>query len=133
MSDTKMEVYDPAMCCSTGICGPVVDPALIRFAADLDWLKKKGVTVHRFNLSQEPAAFAGNQLVRDKLATTSTSCLPFILVDGAEKSSGVYPSRRELARMAGVAFDPAVDGQEEAATGAPLTSLPLAGDKPCNC
>jgi hypothetical protein len=35
---TKLEVYDPAMCCSTGVCGPEVDPALVTFAADLKWV-----------------------------------------------------------------------------------------------
>jgi hypothetical protein len=36
---TTLCVFDPAMCCSTGVCGPSVDPELARFAADLDWLK----------------------------------------------------------------------------------------------
>ena len=53
---TAVRVFDPAMCCSTGICGPSVDPELVRFAADLDWLKSQGVSVERFNLSQQPAA-----------------------------------------------------------------------------
>jgi len=128
----KMEVYDPAMCCSTGICGPSVDPKLVRFAADLDWLQHKGLDVRRYNLSQEPAAFAGNPLVREKLASASTACLPLILVDGEEKSSGGYPSRPELAAMAGVAYDPTVDEPRQT-TGTSLSSLPLAGDKSCNC
>lgn len=131
---SKMEVYDPAMCCSTGICGPAVDPKLVRFAADLDWLNKKGVEVRRYNLSQEPAAFAGNPLVRDKLAAASIACLPLILVDGEEKSSGTYPGRHELAEMAGMAYDPAVDAPPptQATTGTPLASLPLIqGDKKC--
>ena len=40
-----IRVFDPAMCCSTGVCGPSVDPDLARFAADVDWLQKQGVTV----------------------------------------------------------------------------------------
>jgi len=40
----KIEVYDPPMCCSTGVCGPAIDPVLPRFAADLEWLKGRGVT-----------------------------------------------------------------------------------------
>src|SRR5690606_31175046 len=55
---TAVRVFDPAMCCSTGICGPSVDAELVRFAADLDWLKTQGISVERFNLSQQPAAFA---------------------------------------------------------------------------
>ena len=49
-----IEVFDPAMCCSTGVCVPSVDPALARFAADLDWLGGQGVSVERFNLAQQP-------------------------------------------------------------------------------
>jgi hypothetical protein len=43
----RIEVYDPAMCCSTGVCGPSVDPQLVRFSADLEWLKSQGVSVER--------------------------------------------------------------------------------------
>ena len=39
---TAVRVFDPAMCCSTGVCGPSVDPQLARFSADLDWLKSPG-------------------------------------------------------------------------------------------
>lgn len=49
-----LRVYDPPMCCSTGVCGPEVDPALTRFAADVDWLGRRGVTVERYNPAQEP-------------------------------------------------------------------------------
>lgn len=51
---TKLEVYDPAMCCSTGVCGPDVDPALVAFAADLKWVAEQGVEVQRYNLGTEP-------------------------------------------------------------------------------
>lgn len=61
---TAVRIFDPAMCCSTGVCGPSVDPKLVRFSADLDWLKSQGVAVERFNLSQEPAAFAGDAPAR---------------------------------------------------------------------
>ena len=52
-----LQVFDPPMCCSTGVCGPKVNPALPRFAADLNWLKSQGVHVERFNLAQNPDAF----------------------------------------------------------------------------
>ena len=61
---TNVTVYDPAMCCSTGICGAEVGQQLVTFAADLDWLKSKGIEVTRINLSQEPAKFAENGKVK---------------------------------------------------------------------
>lgn len=100
---TTVLVFDPAMCCSTGICGPSVDPQLVRFAADLDWLEGQGVAVERFNLAQQPAAFVGDAAVRAALETKGADGLPLVKVDDEVKSSGVYPSRAELAGWAGVA------------------------------
>ena len=99
---TLVQVFDPAMCCSTGVCGPSVDPQLVRFAADLDWLKGQGISVERFNLAQEPRAFAENAAVKDSLEVTGEAALPLVEVDGEVKSRGVYPSRDELALWAGV-------------------------------
>ena len=47
---SKLEVFDPAMCCSTGVCGVDVDPVLVQFAADLQWLGEQGVEIKRYNL-----------------------------------------------------------------------------------
>jgi len=96
-----VRVFDPAMCCSTGICGPSVDPQLVRFAADLDWLKGQGVVVERYNLSKQPGAFADNAVVKATLQARGEACLPMVMVDGEVKSTGVFPSRDELAAWAG--------------------------------
>ncbi len=97
-----LQVFDPPMCCSTGVCGPEVDPVLSRFAADLDWLTSRGVEILRFNLSQQPQAFASNEVVMTALREVGNDVLPLILVDGAVASQGRYPTREELAEMAGV-------------------------------
>ena len=96
----KFEIYDKPMCCSTGICGPQVDPVLPRFAADLDWLRTQGHQVDRFNLAQQPAAFAANEEVKRMLAAESVECLPLILVDGHVVRKADYPSRAQLAELA---------------------------------
>lgn len=98
-----LEVFDPAMCCSTGVCGPSVDPKLVQFAADLDWLRSQGVPVERSNLAQAPAAFAANATVRSTLDQHGTDCLPLVLVDGSVASVGSYPTRMEMARWVGLA------------------------------
>ncbi len=94
----QIEVFDPAMCCSTGVCGPSVDPALARFGADLDELASSGVSVRRFNLGQEPLAFAENEHVRELLTTTGESTLPIVFTDGDLRSVGRFPTRAELAQ-----------------------------------
>ena len=102
------------MCCSTGVCGPEVDPALVRFAADLKWLGEQGVTVQRFNLTQNPIAFAENETVRAMLTEKGESALPLVLVDGKVVVTGTYPSREELVGLVGLSsgkpslFSPAV-------------------------
>ncbi len=98
----KLQVFDPAMCCSTGVCGPSVDPALAQFASDLEQLKAAGVMVERYNLGQEPAAFVGNPVVAAAIRGRSDA-LPLLLVDGEIVSQGVYPRRDDLYRLVGLA------------------------------
>ena len=97
-----IEVFDPAMCCSTGVCGPSIDPALVRFAADLDWIAAQGVPVERFNLAQQPGAFAERDLVSAALREKGEECLPLVLADRQIVSEAGYPSRAELADWAGI-------------------------------
>lgn len=99
---SKVQVFDPPMCCSTGVCGPEVDPALVRFASDLEWLKSNGVEVERFNLSQEPAAFVGNPVVAQAIRGRDDG-LPLLLLDGKIVAQGSYPAREVLAELVGVA------------------------------
>jgi arsenite methyltransferase len=111
----KIEVFDPAMCCSTGVCGPSVDPVLPRFAADLEWLKSKGVQVERYNLAQEVGAFTGNPIVKTTLNSQGTKCLPLVLVDGEIVLQATYPTRKTLAGLVGVDYEPEpVAGREKA-------------------
>jgi arsenite methyltransferase len=93
----RLQVFDPAMCCSTGVCGPSVDSALPQFAADLAWLQGQGVEVVRYNLAQQPQAFAENELVRQELTKHGSGCLPLVVVDGQVVSRSVYPTRDHLA------------------------------------
>ena len=101
---TDITVYDPAMCCSTGICGAEVDQQLVTFAADLDWLKSQGMAVTRINLSQEPAKFAENDAVKSVLESKGVEGLPVVMTGGEVSSAGRYPDRAELAQFAGVAL-----------------------------
>jgi AhpD family alkylhydroperoxidase len=109
-----IEVFDPAMCCSTGVCGPSVDPALARFAGDVEWLSAHGGVIERFNLAQQPGVFAEREIVRETLRAKGESCLPLILADGKIVREGTYPGRAELAALAGVevpafSYTPMVD------------------------
>ncbi len=124
-------IYDPAMCCSTGICGAEVDQNLVTFAADIDWLKSNGVDVTRINLSQEPAEFAANETVKSVLESAGVDGLPVILLGGEMHSSGRYPARSELAEMTGVEYTP--NAVEESADAGCCGSNADTEDAPSSC
>jgi alkylhydroperoxidase/carboxymuconolactone decarboxylase family protein YurZ len=93
---TVLDIFDPAMCCSTGVCGPDVDESLADFANDVKWLKKQGIEVNRFNLGQEPEVFKSNPVVLSKLQKEGTAVLPIIMINGEIISEGGYPDRDQL-------------------------------------
>lgn len=97
-----LEVFDPPMCCPTGVCGVDVDPDLVRFAADLAWLKAHGIEARRYNLSQEAHAFVGNAVVRRTLQERGTASLPLVFWRGEVVASGAYPERALLMRVLGL-------------------------------
>lgn len=99
----KIQIFDPALCCSTGVCGVDVDQQLVSFSADVDWAKQAGAQIERFNLAQQPLAFAESSVVKSFLERSGAEALPLILVDGEVALAGRYPNRAELARWAGIA------------------------------
>jgi hypothetical protein len=98
----SIQVFDPAMCCNTGVCGVDVDQQLVSFAADVDWAKQNGAQIERFNLGQQPMDFANNPAVKGFLERSGQEALPLILVDGKVALAGRYPNRSELARWADI-------------------------------
>lgn len=98
----KIRIYDPSLCCSTGVCGTNVDPALAKFAADFEWLKTNGIDVKRFNLGMEPMEFANNEKVKQFLERSGVDALPLILLDDEFALAGRYPTRKELAHWANI-------------------------------
>ncbi len=95
----NVQVYDKPMCCSTGVCGPEVDPVLPQFAADLDWLKSQGHHVERFNLAQQPQAFIDNKAIHQVLSNEGTDSLPVVVIDGEIVSRKIYPNRGALSAL----------------------------------
>lgn len=86
------------MCCSTGICGPDVNPDLAQFSALLNRLVAAGFAVERYGLGQQPMAFVQNPKVKALLETEGVEALPLLLWDGEVVSKGKYPDAAERAR-----------------------------------
>src|SRR5665647_972365 len=97
----KVQVFDPALCCSSGVCGTDVDQKLVTFSADVDWAKQNGLAIERFNLAQQPMTFAENAAVKGMLERSGEAALPITLVDGEVAFAGRYPTRDNLARWLG--------------------------------
>ena len=97
-----LEVFDPAMCCSTGVCGPEPDDELVSFSGALRWVQRQGVEVERHNLGRDPDAFVETPVVYDAIQEHGQDVLPLLLVDGDVARRGEYPSRDDLAQMMGL-------------------------------
>lgn len=105
-----LRVFEPALCCNTGVCGPQPDENLITFTADLEYLRGLGVDISRHNLANDPAAFAATPAVSDFLRVAGSAGLPLVLVDGVTMATGRYPTRAEFVRFAGLGLDREPDG-----------------------
>ena len=95
----KMSIYEPAMCCETGVCGVGVDPELIRISTVLNALKDDGVEVKRYNLSSAPAEFVNNKVISRHVSEKGTEGLPAIMLDEGIVIFGRYPTNKEIAKM----------------------------------
>lgn len=102
---SEMVIFDPALCCSTGACGPSADPELLRVAAVLENLKKAGIQVVRHNLSSEPQAFMSSEAVTNALNEKGMKVLPITVIDGNIVKSGSYPTNEEFAHLLSVSLD----------------------------
>ncbi|KYZ75585.1 transcriptional regulator [Anaerosporomusa subterranea] len=102
----NIEIFDPAMCCSTGVCGPSIDPELMRIATVINSLKEKGIIIKRHGLSSEPQDFIANKVISDILQKEGADVLPVTLVDGEVAKTKEYPSNEELSKWLDVEIKP---------------------------
>lgn len=98
----QIKIYDPAMCCSTGVCGVNVDPELMRIAMVLETLSKKGIKVERYNPKDSPQAYVDNEKVSAYLMQHTASALPIILINDEIIMTKEYPSNAQLAEWIGI-------------------------------
>jgi Arsenical resistance operon protein ArsD len=98
----KVAIYDPPLCCSSGLCGPALDPALVKMNDAVMALKKLGVEVERFNLAQQPKAFMDNRKIAELLHKNGKKSLPVTLVNDEVFKIGEYPSYEDLCKALGI-------------------------------
>ena len=124
----EIHVYEPALCCTSGVCGPELDQALVAFTADVAHLHESGGHVARHNLASDPHAFVDAENVRAFMHVAGSDGLPLTGVDGVTVLTGRYPDRAQLRQFAGL-----LDATSEAAAATPLRSLDIISVTEARC
>ena len=101
----QVELYETAMCCETGVCGPSVDEQLLTIREDLRWAETQGASIARHNLTSDPDAFVANPKVTGLMQAFGEKALPVLVIDGEIRAHGRYPGREELASLLAVTPD----------------------------
>jgi len=106
---SKVEIFEPAMCCPTGVCGPGVDADLLRITAIVGELVSMGKEIERYNLTDSPEVFVQNPKVNDALINIGMGALPLTVVDGEIKKMGDYPTNSDLVSWSGMTREDVIE------------------------
>ena len=91
-----IELFDPPMCCSTGLCGPAIDQTLVDVNEMVMALQAEGMRVERYQLSTHPQSFLGNPAVMQLVREHALGALPITVVRGKLIKHGAYPTMNEI-------------------------------------
>ena len=111
----EMQIFEPALCCETGVCGASVDPELLRITTVLDRLKKNGIIIKRFNLNRSPMEFVTNQTINTFINQKGVDALPCVMVDGNIVIEGRYPTNEEIMLLAEIPGEKLLPEQKKSA------------------
>jgi len=95
----KMSIFEQAMCCATGVCGPSVDPDLLRVSTVINNLAGNGVFVDRYTLSSNPQAFLDNKSVNEIISKDGVDSLPITVINGEVIKIKAYPTNDEFINL----------------------------------
>ena len=95
----KMQIFEPAMCCETGLCGVSIDPELLRISTVVNTLKGNGIDIERFNLNSAPMEFVTNEVINKYINEQGPEGLPAVLLDGEIIMTGKYPTNEEFTKL----------------------------------
>ncbi|MBM7710899.1 arsenite efflux transporter metallochaperone ArsD [Enterococcus xiangfangensis] len=101
----KLELFEPAMCCSTGVCGPSVDEELLMVTSVFEIFEGlDSIEAARHNLTGDPDAFVNQPAVLKLLQEKGNDILPVTLLDGEIVKEGAYPTLEEFGTYGDVHF-----------------------------
>jgi len=91
-----VEIFDPPLCCPTGLCGPVLDTTLVDLSEAIFTLEAEGRTVVRHMMTADPQAFMNNREVYDLIRARQLEVLPITVMGGRIVKTDAYPTLDEL-------------------------------------
>jgi hypothetical protein len=109
----KIIIYESAMCCSSGVCGPSPDQALLALQDALEEIKKMGSEVERYSITQSPKKFRENPQVIKLIQEQQLKALPITTFNGNVVKSGSYPTLEELKKLLKDSVEPSLVLAEE--------------------
>ncbi|MCJ7515633.1 MAG: arsenite efflux transporter metallochaperone ArsD [Dehalococcoidia bacterium] len=95
----KIIIYESAMCCSSGLCGPSPDQGLLDLQNVLEEIKKMGSEVERYSITLNPKKFRENPQVLKLIQEQQLKALPITTLNGNVVKSGGYPTLKELKQL----------------------------------
>ena len=98
MSENNLIIYEGAMCCSTGICGPEPDKELIEFNETLKKINEEfgDVKIIRASLSVDIKMFLENKEIFQLVKENGQEILPITTINGKVVAMMKYPKLGEL-------------------------------------
>ena len=91
-----VELFDPPMCCPTGLCGPTLDQTLLDVNEMILTLKAEDVSIERYQITSHPQAFLNNPDVMRLVREKQMAALPLTVVRGRVLKVGAYPTLAEV-------------------------------------
>jgi hypothetical protein len=91
-----VQIFDPPMCCPTGMCGPTIDQTLLDVSEMIVQLQSDGYQVERYQMTTHPAVFVANAEVMKLIREKQLAALPIIVVSGVIIAEGRYPGLSEI-------------------------------------
>lgn len=91
-----IELFDPPMCCPTGLCGPALDQTLLDVSEMIMTLQAEGVSVERYQMTSHPQKFMTNNEVMRLVREQQMAALPITAVHGQVIKTAAYPTLEEL-------------------------------------
>lgn len=101
----KIEIFEPGMCCPSGLCGPSVDLEILRISTVVKMLEKNNVDIKRYNLISNTSEFISNKVINDMIKEKGEQVLPVTIVDGKVEKQGVYPTNDDFTKWTGISVE----------------------------